>query len=295
LQDKLVATPVLDAVKDKSPASSWWQFLIENVFGDLSAILDITAADVLVSLIGCVRLRELWNSLAVQPTSLGAPNAALGVSFLLVVLYGLFFFVTPYVAQIWVISLARYVVFILLFVFWALTHWLVRLLSPRRAALVLGIVAILFVGNREGLWYPKDIKDEISILERGKSYRWVVAVQQEAAETAANLPVDVMVYYGFEDHFFQKYSWLGYAHRTHPGGQAFCFSQEVPKPVKLENFPERFFVIDANPYLFGFLANQLLVIATKDPTRHVRLFRRCQRGPYRLDVIEVTTVDDLSK
>ena len=286
----LVATPVLAGVKDQSPPSSWWQFLNENVFYYLTAIPDITAAYILVALIGCFRFRELWNSLANLPAPSNTTSAALGVSFFLVVFYGLFFFVTPYVARIWVISLPRYFVFILPFIFFALTHWLVLLISPRRAAVVLCLVAVLFVANREGFWYPKDKRDEISILERGESYRWVVAVQREAAGTAANLPDDVMIYYGWEDHFFQKYPWLGYASRTHPGGRALCFSNEVPPSTTLKEFPERFFVIYSNPHLFGYQAHQVLRSASKDPTRRVRLFRRCQRGPFHIDVVEVTTV-----
>lgn len=286
----LISTPVLAEMKAESPPSSWWQFFLENDFGYLAAIPDITAAYFLVALIGLFRLRELWGSLTNEPLPLKTPTGAQGVSFLLVVLFALFFFVTPYLARIWVVCLPRYFVFILPFVFFALTNWLMLLGSPRLTVIVLGAVAALFVGNREGLWYPKDKKDEISVLERGENYRWLVAVQREAAQAAANLPDDVLIFYGFENHFFQKYPWLGYADRTHPGGRALCFANEVPRSTKLKDLPNRFFVIYANPLLFGNEADQLLHGASQNPTRRIHLFRRFQRGPYRVDLYEVTTL-----
>lgn len=315
----LVSTTVLSGVKDNSPPSSWWKFLTDSHFGYLSAIPDITAAFCLVAIIGLFRLREMWSSLTSDATNhsdtvsdrpadapidaesdqpvasnagstIGTPTRALGVSFLLVVMFALFFYVTPYFARLIVLGLPRYFVFILPFIFLALTHWLTLVCSPRRTAIVLATVAMLFFANRDGRWYPKDERDEISVLERGESYRLVVAAQREAAQTAANLPDDAVIYYGFEDHFFQKYSWLGYAHRTHPGGRALFLPEERPKSTKMENLPERFFVIYANPNLFGYEAHLILRSASKDPTRKVRLFRRCQRGPYRIDIYEVSTV-----
>ena len=156
--------------------------------------------------------------------------------------------------------------------------------------IVLTVVAILFVGNREGLWYPKDPGDEISVLERGENYRWLVVVQREAAQAAANLPDDVVVYYGFAEHFFLKYPWQGYADRTHPGGRCLALREEKPESLNLKDFPKRFFVVYTNPRLFGYEAHKLLRNATKDPSRQVQLFRRCQRGPYRIDIVEVTTI-----
>ena len=315
----LVSTPVLSGVKDNSPPGSWWKFLTESHFGYLSAIPDITAAFCLVALIGLFRLREVWSSLTSdaanhsdpvsappagapinaesdQPvasnagSTMGTPTSALGVSFLLVAMFALFFYVMPYLARLVVLGLPRYFVFILPFIFLALTHWLTLLFSPRRTAIVLAGVAMLFVANQDGRWYPKDELDEISVLERSESYRLVVAAQREAAQTAANLPDDAVIFYGFEDHFFQKYSWLGYANRTHPGGRALFLPEERPKSTKMEDLPERFFVIYANPKLFGYQAHLILRSASKDPTRKVRLFRRCQRGPYRIDIYEVSTL-----
>lgn len=286
----LISTPVLAAVKDKTPPASWWQFLNENHFGYLAAIPDITAAFGLVAFVGLFRIKEIWGSLTSESPHVGSPNRALGVSFLLVVMFGLFFFVAPYHVQLWVVSLPRYFVFILPFIFFGLTHWLVLLSTLRRAKIVLVVVAMLFVGNREGLWYPPDKKDEISVLERGENYRLVVEVQREAAQAAANLPDDAVLFYGFEDHFFQKYSWLGYAHRTHPGGRSLFISSEKPKSRNMADLPERFFVIYSNPHLFGREAHLLLHSASTDPTRRVRIFRRCKRGPYQVVLFEVTTV-----
>ncbi len=315
----LVSTPVLAGVTERSPPGSWWQFLTESHFGYLAAIPDITAAFCLVALIGLFRLREVWQSLtsdaashsdtvseptAVAPSdaqpdqpvtsntsaTVATPTRALGVAFLLVVMFALFFYVMPYLARLVVLGLPRYFVFILPFIFLALTHWLTLLISPRRTAIVLAGVAMLFVANRDGRWYPPDKRDEISVLERSENYRLVVAAQREAAQTAANLPDDAVIYYGFEDHFFQKYSWLGYANRTHPGGRALFLPDERPKSTKMADLPEHFFVIYANPNLFGYEAHLILRSASKDATRKVRLFRRCQRGPFRIDIYEVSTV-----
>jgi hypothetical protein len=310
----LVSSSVLAGVKDNTPRGSWWQFMTESHLGYLASVPDITAAFCLVAIIGLFRPRELWKSLAsvtdsasvsntgtdsssqetaslkAVPDSECAAPGVLGVSFLLVVMYALFFFVTPYLARLTVLCLPRYFVFILPFIFFALTHWLARLTSPRRSIVVMAVVAILFVGNREGTWYPRNERDEISVLERGEAYRWVVAVQREAAQTASNLPDDVTIYYGFEDHFFQTYPWLGYAHRRHPGGRALFLPEERPKSFKMADLPERFFVIYANPNLFGYEAHLLLKRASKDSSRQVRLFRRCQRGPFLVDIFEVVTV-----
>lgn len=315
----LMSTSILSGVADKSPRGSWWQYFSTMHVGYLMAIPDIAIAFGLVALIGLLRWREIWNALtkttAANPVSdskslsVGSVNPefrdttvasknppermpphALGVSFLLVVMFALFFFVTPYIARLFVLGLPRYLVFILPFIFFALTHWLVLWSSLRIARMAMVCVAMLFFGNREGLWYPKDGRDEISVLERGENYRLMVEVQREAAHTAANLPDDVVLYYGFEDHFFQKYPWLGYADRTHPGGHSLGLASERPKSSQMQDLPERFFVIYSNPYLFGREANTILRNASKDPTRQVRLYRRCKRGPYKVDILEVTTV-----
>ena len=314
----LLASDSDQMVMKVEPSSSFWQHLREYHYRFLS-IPDLTAAVGLVVLIGFSRPREIWRSLADQPAlrqnmPLGVPpqesfpaeadpsvrvnespsfqisSRVTGVSFLLVVMFALFIGVLPYYAHRGVLGLPRYLVFLLPFVFFALTHWLVVRMSLRRAAMALAAVSILFVGNREGLWYPTDERDEISTLERGENYRWLVEVQRESTQAAADLPDDVVIYYGFAEHFFMANPWMGYTNRTHPGGRQLYVGGRRTVSLKSEDHPERFFVIYSNPGVLGFEAHILLANASKDPSRKVRIHRRCQRGPYRIDVVEVTKI-----
>lgn len=309
-------TPVLAGAAASSPPASWWEFMRGNHIPYLVSIPDVTVGCFLFVLIGLIRLREVWRSLAngtvpdnvataaqlpgenVSIASNGSiagestsqrlpPPSAVGAAFLLTVMFGLFFFVAPYHARLDFFCLPRYFVAILPCVFFGATYWIATLTSPRLAAIVLVAVAMLFLGNRNGVWYPADYSNNVAVQERSESYRWIVAAQQEAVRTASNLPDDAVIYYGLPEHYFLKYPWMGYAVRKHPGGRCVFLPEECPKSPKKEDLPERFFVILDAPFLGDHELQSILHHASKDPTRQVRLHRKVQHGPFSVSLLEV--------
>jgi hypothetical protein len=219
-----------------------------------------------------------------------APTSALGVSYLLVGMFGLFFFVTPYFGRLQVFCLPRYFVGILPFVLFGLAYWLTDYLAPRRAALALCVVSMLFVGNRNGTWYAHENGNDLSQHERSEGYRWLLEAQREASQSASELPDDAVIYYGLGEHFHHLYPWLGYVTRPHPGGRWIWNPQYRPKSAKPIDLPEHYFVVLSSSVVGGHELAAMLRAAVADPTRKVKIYRRCQHGPFAALVYEVTTV-----
>lgn len=312
----MVCTPLLGAARDPSPPGSWWEFMRGNHVPYLACIPDFTVGCFLFVTVGLIRFRETWQSLAGESSSdalesvvpcadetlpLGTdgsnvsennprrspPSNAVGVAFLLTVMFGLFFFVAPYFAHLDFFCLPRYLVPILPCVFLGGAYWIARLTSSRLAAIVLAVAAMLFVGNRNGAWYPADDSNNVAVHERSENYRGIVAAQQELVRVASNLPDDAVIYYGLPEHYFLKYPWMGYATRRHPGGRCVFLPQERPKSAKSEDQPEHFYVILDAPFLGDESLRAILRNAIKDPSRQVLQRRKIKRGPFDVSLIEV--------
>ncbi|MFM9962548.1 MAG: ArnT family glycosyltransferase [Planctomycetaceae bacterium] len=299
----MLFTPVLAGAAAATPPSSWWEFMRANHIPYLVSIPDVTIGCLLFVAIGVIRLREVWRSLTNETASDGQtppdqlsgesnslrslPSSAVGAAFLVTVMFGLFFFVAPYFARLDFFCLPRYLVAILPCVFFGGAYWITTLNSPRLTAIGLVAVAMLFIGNRNGVWYPADHSNNLAVQERSESYHWIVAAQQEAIRTASNLPDNAVIYYGLPEHYFLKYPWMGYAVRKHPGGRCVFLPEECPKSPQKADLPEHFFVILDAPFLGDHELQSILHYATKDPTRQVRLLRKVQHGPYSVSLLEV--------
>ncbi len=299
-------TPVLAGAADSTPPASWWAYMSNNHVPYLLCIPDVTLACGLFVVVGLIRLPEIWRSLASGPMSdklalvetsepivgelppqPSSPPSALGVAFLLTVMFGLFFFCAPYHAHLDFFCLPRYFVLILPCVMFGGAYWIATLTSPRVAAIALAVTAMFFVGNRNGVWYPADDSNNVAVHERSESYRAIVAAQLEAVRAASNLPDDAVIYYGLPEHYFLKYPWLGYAARQHPGGRCVALSQERPKSILAADLPEHFFVILDAPFLGDRELRAILRNALKDPARQVIQLRKVKRGPFSVSLIEV--------
>ncbi len=312
----LLFSPALAAVTDSSPSDSWWEFMRRHHVFFLRSVPDVTAGYCLLLVVGLLRLRETWRSLvsetpsdplatptrprdetisggtdepdvSVSSSRRSLPPNVVGVAYLLLVMFGLFFFITPYFAHLDFYCLPRYFVSILPLMFFVGTYWLATLTAPRLAAIALAIMAMLFVGNRNGEWYPLEDSNHLSVHERSESYRLIVAAQQEVVLAASDLPDNAVIFYGLPEHYFLKYPWMGYAARRHPGGRCVSLRAERPKSAKTEDLPEQFFVILDDRFLGGRELRMILRAATKNPSREVSLLRQVQNGPFAVSLFEL--------
>lgn len=311
----LLTTPLLASMSDPTPSNSWWDFLGKFHIPYLLAIPDIVAGCGIVALLGLWQIRDVWHSLAsvsdqVANSISGAPadgslpdgskkclsghsdrlpTSAWGVSYLIGLMFALFFFVTPYPAQLAFYCLPRYFVSILPCVFFAGAQALATLTSPRLTTFLWAVVALFFIGNRDGIWYPSDVGNNIAVQERSENYRGVVAVQRESVQVVSNLPDDAIIFYGLPEHYFLQHSWLGYSSRRHPGGRCVALAAERHLSLNQNELPEHYYVLLDAPSLGDRELQSILRQARNDPSRQVQLFRQCQRGPFRAEIYEVTT------
>lgn len=312
-------TPVLAGAVKTTASGSWLEFMRRHHVFFLRAVPDVTAGYCLFVFLGLIRIRTIWRSLGdgltthadlphagtaesiptatvgeavagnveVPRPHLSTPPNFVGVAFLLAVMFGLFFFVVPYFARLDFYCLPRYFVALLPCLFLGGAYWVATIASPRLATIGLAVLAMLFVGNRNGEWYPLEEGNHLSIHERSESYRMVVAVQQEGGRAVSNLPDNSVIFYGLPEHYFLKYPWMGYATRKHPGGRCITLPPERPKSTKKEDMPDQYYVLLDDRFLGGRDLRIILRAADKDPSREVVLRQQFQRGPFAVSLYEV--------
>ncbi len=310
----LLGTPVLDAFAVETSDSGLWEYVSVTQTAYIVGIPDIVALCLMFGFGGIVRYREVWRSLTDVPTTniqaesfpadqrgdaelinvgpnefiLAPVSSALGVSWLLLGMFGVFFFFASYYSGLQILLLPRYFVAILPLVLFGLTYWLSRLVSRRIVMSILSLVMLLFLVNRNGNLYPPEPGSNLSYHERAEAYRLQVAAQREASQTVSELPDSAIIFYGLPEHFFMTQPWMGYANRRHPGGRCIAMEAERPKSANKQDLPDEFFLIfDDRWYWGGAEMQAILQRARKDPTRQVTRHRRCQRGQFVIDVIHV--------
>lgn len=288
----LLESPLMGDLKGYS-GTKW------NGFGDwlqrrplfhLQTIPDVFVVCVLFLLGGLIGVRDILRSLRAspeEPTAQRVPSIV-GLSWVSLLMFYVLYFVVPFVTQLYILALPRYVVSIWPSVMLAATYGVVRGTSPRVARAALGLLLLFFVANRNGDFYSVHRPNDISIHERSGAYRQLVDLQRSALHTVSRFPDDTTIYYGLLEHFQMQNSWMGYAERTHPGGRCVALAQERPKSTNREDLPDRFFVLlDRRGFWGEQFLRTLLKEADADPTRRVKLYRRFQQGQFVVEIYEV--------
>ncbi len=220
-----------------------------------------------------------------------SPTNHLGLAYLLTLAFAGFFFFVPFVGKLDIYCLPRYFVSILPLVIYGLTHLLSVQVSRSAVALCLISVSVWFVANRDGRWYPEARGNNVAVIERTESYRWLVQAQQAAAQATADIVGNSLLLYGLPEHYFFQHPWMGYSHQTPPGGRCVTLRRERPDPFQASTLPDRCFVLLDASLLGGRDLKALLREAESDPTRKVQLVRGFTRGPYSVDLFEVSKVE----
>ncbi len=304
----LIGSLQLAAISSKTTFENWWAYMCWYHVPYLRAVPDITLAFVLFVVFGLLRIHRVYDSLRAipEPASLwltsphpetSLPDARpnhLGLAYLLSLAFAGFFFFVPFVGKLDIFCLPRYFVSIMPLVIYGLTH-LACVQVSRRAASVCLIGAIIgFAANRDGRWYPESRGNNLAVIERTESYRWLVQAQQAAARASADIVGDDLLLYGLPEYYFFHYPWMGYSNQTPPGGRCVTLARERPSPFQVAALPDRFFVLLDASLLGGRDLKSLLREAESDPTRKVRLTRGFTHGPFSVNLFEVKTVEPLA-
>lgn len=317
----LIGTPVLHSVASRSVIDNWWSFMQWYHLPYLKAIPDIAIAMGLLTAGGLLMPGHVWRSLRSSPRNLtqqatiaadeesstGAnddqyisnsaipasrpPTAHFGLAWLLTLAFAGFFFVVPYIAKVDVYCLPRYFVSILPLIVFGLTHGLAFTLSRRSASIALLLITGWFLLNRDGTFYPPARGNNLAIIERAEDYRWLVAAQQTITRAASDLRDDSLLLYGLPEHYFLKYPWMGYAHRTPRRGRCVTLPDQRPASLKLSDLPDRFYVILDAVNLGGRDLRAVLREAEVDPSRRIRVVADVVSGPYAVGLFEVSRVE----
>lgn len=311
----LIGSLQLAAISSQTAFENWWAYMRWYHVPYLRAIPDITLAFGAFSILGLLQIRRVCESLRAVPDSDSSPQTSpqtpphpetvltqlshaptnhLGLAYLMCLAFAGFFFLVPFVAKLDIFCLPRYFVFILPLVVYGLTHLLCIQVSRRAASVCLIGAIIGFAANRDGRWYPESRGNNLAVIERTESYRWLVQAQQAAAQAAADIVGDDLLLYGLPEHYFFQHSWMGYSNRKPAGGRCVTLSQERPFPFQITALPDRFFVLLDASLLGGRDLKSLLREAESDPTRKVRLTRGFTHGPFSVNLFEVTTVEPLA-
>lgn len=303
----LIGSRQLAAISSQTPFENWWAYMRWYHVPYLRAIPDITLAFGVFCIFGLLRVRRVCESLRAVPNSDASPQTSphsetvlsqlphaptnhLGLAYLMCLAFAGFFFLVPFVAKLDIFCLPRYFVFILPLVVYGLTHLLCVQVSRRAASVCLIGAIVWFAANRDGRWYPESRGNNLGVIERTESYRWLVQAQQAAAQASADIVGDDLLLYGLPEHYFFQHPWMGYSNKTPPGGRCVTLARERPTPFQVAALPDRFFVLLDATLLGGRDLKSLLREAESDPTRNVHLTRGFTHGPFSVNLFEITKV-----
>ncbi|MBC7816884.1 MAG: hypothetical protein IAG10_08365 [Planctomycetaceae bacterium] len=282
-----------------------WDWFQRRPLFYLKTIPDVFGVCVVFALGGLFRFRDILISLKglsdldlipvgdqrspqCETTSAIRTPCAVGVSWVLLLMFFLLYFVVPFVTQLYILALPRYAVSIFPCVLLGMVYGLSTWTSARVTKVALGVLMLFFLVNRNGDFYPAYRGNDLSVHERSGAYRQLVDQQRAAMRTVSRLPDDATIYYGLLEYFMMQHPWMGYAERQHPGGRCVAMTQEQPKSTTREDLPSNFFVVlDRRGFWGERFLKSLLQDADADPTRQVLHYRRFQQGQFVVDIYEV--------
>lgn len=300
----LIGTPILKAAASPIVHDNWWSFMTLNHMPYLKAIPDIATAFGVLIIVSIFFAPGIWRSLReacpqststpqrnANPADTGA-RAALFFSLacLQMLAFAGFFFVVPFFGRLDFYCLPRYFVFLLPMLAFGLAYAMSVTTSRRVAVAGMIVTSIWFVLNRDGTWYPPAQRNNGAMAERSESCRWLAAIQQDATRSIARVPAENLVLYGLPEHYFLHHPWMGYAEKPHPGGRCVTLTLERPQSLKLDDLPDRFYVMVDAVILGGRELRAIVREAKADPTRHVRVIGNYVREPYQVSLYEISRV-----
>lgn len=178
--------------------------------------------------------------------------------------------------------LTRYLVVPLPFALLLLADGLAVRAGRRVTIAALAITALAFVLNAGGALYPElpaKFGNDMSIAERSRESRELVALQRDAIAELQRVAVERPVFYELPVHFLVREPRLGYV--AGPLSDGHCVQFEEPwRQGRLEDYPDRFAALYLSPWLGGAVVRELAVQARRDPRWHVDDSRVLRRGPF---------------
>lgn len=250
----------------------------------LSAVPDWALLLGLYLAVAVLRTPRWWRALARPDEALPGERAcAVGA---LVVGAFLGFYASVPLVIVEEYLLPRYYVQIVPLVFAGLAVSLGRRASPRVRAGVLVTLAVLFLANREGAFYPDVAGNEFSLAERSFEYRDLLAAQQRLVAAAAALPDALPVYYGLPEHYLFRYPRSGYASGPPDAGVCLWLDPQGRR-ARLGDFPDHFVLLQNFLGYGGRQVRALLRQARTDPGWRVRA-TRFDGGRYATTLFELS-------
>jgi hypothetical protein len=267
------------------------EYLRFNVLQRLAPLPDLCAALVLFLLVTAVRSPLIWRSLRnteAAKTETGDGRILSGpvaVSHLMVLSFVGFFLVAGFAGEVYL--LPRYFVQIIPCLALSLTD-AARRIAPDRLVLA-GTVAcsLLFLANRQGMFYARIDTNDGSTAERSLEYRDLLQVQRQALRDLETTAPDAPVFYGLPEHFLVNYPEMGFVRRRPPNGH--CVLIDPPyNRARLADFPDLFYVLLDYPALGG---QRLYAVVNQAShlRRNVRAVGDFHLGHYRALLLEISS------
>lgn len=156
---------------------------------------------------------------------------------------------------------------------------------PRGVATVLLALAIVFLANRRGHFYPDSATPNFAFTERSMAYAELLDLQNGALRTLIETAEGAPVFYGLNDHYKLAYPAMGYGIEPPARGQ--CIYFEPPYFLgHLRSFPPEFYMLVDYPWLGGEVVLGVAAQAREDPRTEV-LSRPVEVGRFQSQLIHV--------
>jgi hypothetical protein len=160
--------------------------------------------------------------------------------------------------------------------------------SRRGSIAFLVVLALFFLANRRGHFYPDYASTNFAITERSMAYLDLVELQNLGLQRLVDLSPTEPVFYGLHEHYKLSYPEIGYGFTRPTGGH--CMYFEPPFLfARLGSFPDSFAMLVDYPWLGGEVALAVAGQAASDPAREV-VTTGLQAGRFESALIQVRRV-----
>jgi hypothetical protein len=268
------------------------EYLRFNIVQRLAPVPDLCVAVILFLLVTAVRSRSLWRGLRGPEAGSTDTNdrrimcAPVALSHLMVLSFMGFFLAARFAGEVYL--LPRYFVQIFPCLMLTLVD-AARKIAPHRVVLAGTIVcSLLFLANREGMFYARVDTNDGSAAERSLEYRDLLEVQRQALRELETAAPQAPVFYGFPEHFLVSYPEMGFVSRRPANGH--CILIEPPfNRARLADFPGLFYIVLDYPALGGQRLFAIFDEARRNRQWNVRPAGDFREGHYRVLLLEISS------
>ena len=260
------------------------RFLQFNLAERMSQTPDLCFLIGLFAMVGLLQIKTVWRSLRESDAS-RADDAAPQFGLANLAVWGLLgvLLATPLIGELYV--LPRYFVQVLPCLLLVLLDALRRAAGPRAAWAATALGLALFAANCHGAFYGENSANDGSVAERSLEYLDLLESQRLAIKALAKTPPEMLVFYGYPEHFMASYSKMQFADERPANGR--CIALEEPyRNGRLADFPEHFYVLVDYAALGGHQIKSLVMQAAASGWL-VQKAADIRRGRYRVLLVEL--------